>query len=137
MIGALPWFSYRRGYVQEGRRWSKRVLASPAAAGATAERSLALLGTALLAMWQGDLHTAIAQAEERLALVRQLEDDLGIATALMNLGTMLVNVGNGAAAYPLLKEAQALYRNMGHVLHHHDHSSGERGARSRQHHGSA
>ncbi|NTU83673.1 MAG: tetratricopeptide repeat protein, partial [Chloroflexales bacterium] len=36
------------------------------------------------------------------------------AIALMNLGTMLVNVGNGAAAYPLLKEAQALYRNMGH-----------------------
>jgi DNA-binding SARP family transcriptional activator len=90
----------------------ERVLASPAAAGATAERSMALQGSALLALWQGDLRTAISLA--RLALVRQLEDELGIVTALMNLGTMLVNVGKDAAAEALLREAQALCRDMGH-----------------------
>jgi tetratricopeptide (TPR) repeat protein len=40
--------------------------------------------------------------------------DLGIVTALMNLGTMLVNAGKDTAAYPLLGEAQALCQNMGH-----------------------
>jgi tetratricopeptide (TPR) repeat protein len=114
LIGSLLWFWYRRGYVHEGRRWSERVLDSRIAAGASAERALALHGTALLAMWQGDLHTAISLAEERLALVRQLEDELGIVTALMNLGTMLVNVGDDEAAEALLKEAQALCQNMGH-----------------------
>jgi predicted ATPase/DNA-binding SARP family transcriptional activator len=114
LIGNLLWFWYRRGYFHEGRWWSEQVLASPAAADDKG-RALALHGSALLALWQGDLHIAHARAEERLALARRLEDPSALATALMNLGTILVNMGRDEEAYRLLREAQPLCREAGHA----------------------
>lgn len=113
LIENLTWFWYRRGYISEGRTWAERVLASPAAAEGTAGRAVVLQDGALLAMWQGDLNTALDMAEESLAIWRRLENTYGLAVALMNGGTVLINMGDDEAAHPLLKQAQALFKELG------------------------
>jgi predicted ATPase len=109
LVFYLTWFWYRRGYFGEGRGWAERVLASPAAQGDTLGRAMALQSSALLAMWQTDLHIAAARAEESLALWRQIGDEPGLPITLMNGGTVLINMGDDTSAYPVLKEAQALF----------------------------
>jgi predicted ATPase len=110
----LTWFWYRRGYFGEGRTWSERVLASPAAGEGTLGRAMALQGCALLAMWQGDLKTALARVEEGLAIWRQLKDRQGLSISLMNTGIVLVNMGDDERAHMLLEEGQALFKELGH-----------------------
>lgn len=78
-------------------------------------RALALHGSALLALWQGELNIACMRAEERLALARKLEEPTAIATALTNLGTIKVNMGRDAEAYQLLREAQPLCHDAGNA----------------------
>jgi tetratricopeptide (TPR) repeat protein len=113
VIYELVWFWYRRGYFSEGRAWSERLLASPLAEGRTAERAFVLGSAASLALWQGDLHTALVRAEEELAIWQQFEDEPTVALALMRLGVVNLNKGDDAAAQPLLKEAQALFKELG------------------------
>jgi predicted ATPase len=112
LMSNLIWFWYRRGYFSEGCEWSERVLASPVAAESNAARAMALLASGAMAMWQGDLRTALAQTEERLTIVRHEEDELALARTLMFLGVIWCNMGNDRAAYALLKEAQLLFAHL-------------------------
>jgi tetratricopeptide (TPR) repeat protein len=76
---------------------------------------MALLSNAWLALWRGDLHTAFARSQESLALWQQLEDENGLPLGLLALGVVHINMGNDAAAHPLLKEAQELFEKNGNT----------------------
>ena len=60
---ALSWWWYRRGHVQEGRRWLAAALATPLDAPA-AVRNGALLGDALLAYLSGDVPAIWSRTNE-------------------------------------------------------------------------
>jgi predicted ATPase len=113
LIYWLTWFWYRHGYFNEGRTWCERVLASPVVQEATKGRAMALEASALMAMWQGDLHVAVVRGAESLAIWRRLEDRQSLSLGLMNNGVILINMGRDEAAYPLLKEALHLFRESG------------------------
>jgi predicted ATPase len=112
LIAFLTWFWYRRGYFHEGRRWAERVLASPVARQGSLGRAMVLQGCSLLAMWQADLPTAQNRAEECLKLWERLKGDRFLGIALMNSGIVLINMGEDAAAHPILERAQKLFREI-------------------------
>jgi predicted ATPase len=112
LSSSLVWFWYRRGYFNEGRMWSDRILDSPEAQGATINRTLALTASAQMAMWQSDLKIAFARAQEGLAIARTQEDTSMVAFTLLSNGIVLVNMGRDSAAHPLLIQAQALFKEI-------------------------
>ncbi|MBK8023162.1 MAG: tetratricopeptide repeat protein [Chloroflexi bacterium] len=116
VIYELTWYWYRRGYLNEGRTWCERVLNSPLAGESTPHRAWALLSSMVLAIWQGDLNTALARGEAGLELARQLEDSSAVAMGLMNLGVANINRGHDATAYEPLKQAEAMFRTTGNAF---------------------
>lgn len=110
---ALSWYWYRRGFVSEGREWCERVLALHAGEGPSLARATALLSSASMAMWQGDLNGARSHFDESLAIWRRLEEPLGLANTTMIGGVICVNRGEDAEAQRLLAESQQLYREVG------------------------
>jgi predicted ATPase/class 3 adenylate cyclase len=113
LILFLGWFWYRRGYLHEGRVWAERFLATNWASPGTPGRAGALLGSAMLALWEGNAKTAIVEADECVALYQRQEDEQYLPTALLQLGVININMGNDAVAYPLVKEAGSLFQGGG------------------------
>lgn len=113
MLTSLVWFWFRRGYLSEGREWSRRMLTLPAAQGRTQERMLSLFTSAALAMWQGDLKMALSTIDETLDLARWLETPYNLAVTLLFKGTTLVNMGRDIEALPLLQESLELFDELG------------------------
>jgi predicted ATPase/class 3 adenylate cyclase/Tfp pilus assembly protein PilF len=109
----LSWFWYRRGYLHEGRVWTERFLGTDWASPGTEGRGGALLSSAMLALWQGEAKTAIVESEECLGIFQRMEDEQFIPVAMLNLGVIHINMGNDAAAHPLLKEASSLFLEAG------------------------
>lgn len=109
----LSWFWYRRGYYNEGRIWAEQLLASPIAQGPRLSRAMALSSNGMLAIWRGDLPTALTRNQESVALWQHLEDEHGLPLGLLGLGIVHINMGHDAAAHPLLKEAQELFEKIG------------------------
>lgn len=116
LAGGLYRYWYARGHLSEGRKWLEEVLAlSEQSDGAQydAERSVALMGVATLAMRQGDYGRALALHEECLALQRRLDDRRGIAVTLNQLGIVAQEQGNYARAVVLHEESLAQHRTLG------------------------
>ncbi len=113
LIILLSWFWYRRGYLSEGRNWAEKFLAAVKAEQGLPAHAVVLLGSSMVALWQGDAKTAAVEAEECLATFKRLEDERFLPAAMANLGVIYVNMGNDAAAHPLLKEAAALFQETG------------------------
>ncbi len=116
LVGALHWFWYVRGHLNEGRRW----LASALAAAPDAPelpRARALLGAGMLANRQGD-PAAVTFLEESLSLSRQADDDVGTAFALGLLSLQAEDVGEYARAFTLMSEALSIDRATGGTLPH-------------------
>ena len=113
LILFLGWFWYRRGYLHEGRVWAERFLETKWAAPGTAGRAGALLGSAMLALWEGNAKTAIVEAEECVALFQRQEDEQYLPTALLQLGVIDINMGKDTAAHPLIEEAASLFQQAG------------------------
>ena len=113
LILFLSWFWYRRGYLREGRVWAEKFLGSEWATPGTVGRAGALLSSAMLALWQGEAKTAIVEAEECVAIFQREEDEQFLPVAMLNLGVINVNMGNDAAAHPLLEEAGSLFLEAG------------------------
>lgn len=111
--GILTWYCFRRGYLNQGSAWSDRWLALPVAQGNTPERAWTLVSASFMALWRGDLKTAMARSIEGMSLWKQLEDESGVSQALLNQGIIHLNMGNDAAAHPLLQEALALMEAQG------------------------
>lgn len=112
LLVSLNWFWFRRGYLNEGREWSNRILDLPAAKGRSEIRGLALSSSAALAMWQGDLRFALSSIEEAQVIIRWLEQPYQLGVVCLFHGTVLVNMGKDIEALPLLEEAQALFQEL-------------------------
>ena len=113
LMVTLSWFWYRRGYLHEGRVWTERFMVTQWASPGSPGRAGALLGSAMLALWEGNAKTALVEAEECQALFQRQEDELFLPVALLNLGVVNINMGNDAAAHPLLEEATSLFLEAG------------------------
>ena len=92
------------GHYSEGRGWLTRVLGAddqlPAAV-----RARVLLGSATLAVIQGDLENATGACEEAAALCRQAGDPAGLAHALQYLGLVAIFADDLQSAVALLEES--------------------------------
>lgn len=115
LAGALACFWLMRGHLSEGRRWLARALAASEGAAMSA-RARVLHGAAVLADAQGDFDTARALGEESLALWRTLEDRLGTATALNELGSVALHQGDYATARARCEASLAMFSQLGDKL---------------------
>jgi DNA-binding CsgD family transcriptional regulator/tetratricopeptide (TPR) repeat protein len=109
LAAALWTFWFTRGYLSEGRRWLESATSlSSRSAPPTLARAKALNGAGFLAMFQ-DEEAAKALIEESLALYRELGDKEGIASSLVNLGSVAVlGQRDDVPVAALLEEAMRL-----------------------------
>jgi non-specific serine/threonine protein kinase len=117
VMATLTWFWYRRGFFNEGRVWTDRLLASSKEDSLPA-RAAALQMSSRMAMWRGDLHNAVMRASESLTVWQRLEDEQKIPMSLMETGVTLINIGKDSEAHTLLKEAEALFKESGMSYFH-------------------
>lgn len=103
---ALFPFWHSRAYLQEGRLWLERALASANAN--TPTRARALAAASLMAQRLGDYEPAAAWAEASVALSRQLGDQAALAYALNNLSIVLMSQGDNTAAKQVSQESLEL-----------------------------
>ncbi len=116
LVGALSWFWWMRGYLNEGRRWAEELLWQPFGDDhprCTLTRAGALCAAGELAFGQGDLARAAGLFEESLALYRGLEDDAGVAAVLVELGQVARAQGDHDRAAALSEESLDLGRTLG------------------------
>jgi tetratricopeptide (TPR) repeat protein len=73
----------------------------------------ALEMNARMAMWRGDLRTAVTRAKESLIMWQRLEDEQAVPMALMETAVVLINIGQDSEAHRLLREAETLFRESG------------------------
>jgi len=106
----LLWFCYRRGYSNEGRVWTERVLALPSIQADPPSRALALGAGGMLALWVGQQQTGLAQLQEGLAIEQRLENEPMMAPMLLGNGVALINMGRDDEARPFLELSQVLFK---------------------------
>ena len=117
VLATLTWFWYRRGFFNEGRIWTDRLLAASAEEPAPI-RAAALQMSSRMAMWRGDLKNAVTRATESLTVWQRLEDEQKVPMSLMETGVALINIGKDREAHALLKEAEVLFRESGASYFH-------------------
>ncbi|HUF37473.1 MAG TPA: adenylate/guanylate cyclase domain-containing protein [Anaerolineales bacterium] len=108
IINNINWFWFRHGRFQEGRAWSEKVLAKTTTGDISVVRGFALTTSALMAMWEADLHTALGYMEEGLEIFQFLEITEGIANASLGAGVVLINQGRDAEAQTHLENVVRL-----------------------------
>jgi non-specific serine/threonine protein kinase len=113
LAGALGWFWDVRTHWREGRSVLSELLALPGAGELAAARAKALSALGRLAYRQVDLEPARAAYEESIALYRQLDDPLGVASQLRNLGLLAFLLADYERATPLLQQSRMLGRSAG------------------------
>jgi predicted ATPase/DNA-binding SARP family transcriptional activator/DNA-binding CsgD family transcriptional regulator len=111
LSAGLGEFWHMRGYLSEGRRWLEAALARGDAPSVARVRTLAK--ASWIAWEQLDLERGTALGEEGLGLARELGDEEGIATMLMNLGVTAMIQGQAERATTLLEESVPLCRVLG------------------------
>ena len=117
-LGGLLWrFWWMRGYLTEGRQRLDALLGAQRAGSTpparTVVRGRALLGTGLLALWQGSYAGARASLQESLAIGREADDRPCTAYALAFLGRVARDQGDEATARTLGEQGVALCRELG------------------------
>jgi predicted ATPase/DNA-binding CsgD family transcriptional regulator/Tfp pilus assembly protein PilF len=100
-----------RGHAAEGRQWLERALADGPASGPTGARALA--AAALLARRLGDAERAEQLYLESLGIARSLDDQIGVASAINNLGVLALDRGESERAQERYDEALAIFRSIG------------------------
>ena len=98
IISNINWFWFRHGHIHEGRAWSERVLKKTAETDISIVRGFALAASGIMAMWEGDLTTALNYMEAGLEIFRYLEVTEGIANATLGAGVVLINQGRDEEA---------------------------------------
>ncbi len=112
--GFLWRFWWVRARVTEGRDWlSRTLLKTPQH---TLARARALTGAGALAAVQNDHLAARATQEESLAIYIELDDRVGISTALHQLGTIAYDQGDYSTAQSLYEQSLAIKRELGDRL---------------------
>jgi predicted ATPase len=116
IAGDLGWFWYRRGYVQEGRRWLEAALAADAAS-AHPKRSLALVSLAGLYYLEGDLSRATVLAGRGREEAARFDDVITLGRALTYHSYFMAMAGDVEKAAALVAEARELgaVRGAAHV----------------------
>ena len=112
LAATLNWFWECHTHWSEGRRWLETALAASRSFKSSA-RVKALWGCGNLAWMQGDYAKALALCDESLALGRELEDQPGIARALMWRGLVAMRQEDFEAATALFEESLELSRKLG------------------------
>jgi predicted ATPase len=105
-------FLMGRGYLSEGRTWLEEALSGLGGL-LPGERTKALFGAAILAIWQGEYEHGRRFAEESLALARGLGDAPSVARALDALALAAKEQGHYAQAASLFEECRELSREIG------------------------
>jgi len=116
LCAALQRFWWIRGHFSEGREWCMRVLGITGDVERTRERAEVLNVAGLLASEEGDYSVAGALHEENLAISRELEDQMGIATSLNALGLVAMYQGHLTSARERYQESLEILRETGHRL---------------------
>ena len=111
LVAALMRFWLMRGYYAEARAWSERVLAANTGV-STVAQARALRGVAHLLWMQGNYPRARHASEDSVRLSRDLEDTLGIAFGLGNLGLHAYLEGAFEQAAEHLEEGLRLARDL-------------------------
>jgi predicted ATPase/DNA-binding XRE family transcriptional regulator len=116
LVGALSWFWWMGGYLEEGRRWAEGLLFceqfDASRADCDSARAGALWAAGELAFVQGELAPAAEHFEESLALYRRLGDDAGIVAVLAELGQVARSQGDRDRARALSEEGLELARRL-------------------------
>ncbi len=113
-MGANLWrFWQLRGTLAEGRAVLEELLARGDAAGETAARAHALSALGGLAYWQSDMDAAGRAYDAGLAIERSLDDPVGLAEALYNVGYVRSVAGKHTAARALYEEALEISTRIG------------------------
>jgi len=111
LAAALAPFWEFRGHIAEGRRRVEEMLA--AFQGSPRVRARALNAAGFLGLRGGEPWKALALYQESLALRRDLNDLLGMAVSLSNIGSAHVELGRYEQAEPAYAEALEFYRALG------------------------
>jgi tetratricopeptide (TPR) repeat protein len=118
LVWSLEWFWYRRGYLSEGRLWTKQVLASPVLEKDSKPHAMALATSGFLAVWQGEQEIGLVQILKSLGILQRLEDEEMMPFLLMGNAVAFINMGRDGAAQSLLKEALVLFEEQGQPYFH-------------------
>ncbi len=111
-LAARLWpFWWVRGYLNEGRAYLQEALAAASDA-STSSYALALEGAGNLAYHLGDYPAAAAQLDQGLALMRDLNDEKGIARVLVSSGGLSFGLQKAAKAQAQFQEALLLFRRL-------------------------
>ncbi len=116
LAGALGWFWYLRGHVQEGHDWLRRALARAEEWQEPVDPAIlvrALRAAGKLAWERAEYTHASTLLEQALAVARDNADQENIAHALLNLGVVEEKQGHDERAAALYEEALALFRRIG------------------------
>jgi predicted ATPase len=110
LAGAMWWFWYTHGHLDEGRHWLGRVLALPSPAAA---RVKPLQASAHLAWWQGDFAHTVEACEEVLAHPDERDERWGRAWSTMGLATIAtVTQDDLDPALALAEESVSTFREL-------------------------
>jgi predicted ATPase/transcriptional regulator with XRE-family HTH domain len=114
LVTGLGEFWFMRGYYAEGRQWLATALARTP--GETLDRAKALLALGQLTHHQGDYPTAQAQLDQSLHLFQGLDDQPGIARALLQRGWLAYDQHNVQHALACFRESLQRFRHQGEEL---------------------
>ena len=112
----LVWFWYRRGYFNEGRLWSGRLLTAPELKTSGAPRALALQANGLMSIWQGEQELALSHFKESQTIWHELNNEQWQATITLGNGIALINMGRDTEAKPMLQESRQLFKEQNHAF---------------------
>jgi predicted ATPase/DNA-binding XRE family transcriptional regulator len=113
LAGALAFFWYYRGHINEGRHWLDQALQVPVDAGSARPRAWALTAGGMLASVAGETDRAVALLTESFAWWAQTGDDYGQAMASSFLGGVYVSQGQYDEAAPLFAANEPVFRDAG------------------------
>jgi predicted ATPase/transcriptional regulator with XRE-family HTH domain len=113
LAGALAWFWYIRGPLGEGRSWLERAIASHGAGGSPGVRTRAMVGSGLLAHFQGDDESARTWLEASLAEPAANPDPWLLAFARLLLGMVAEDHGDYSLAERRFSDALTRFQAAG------------------------
>jgi DNA-binding CsgD family transcriptional regulator/tetratricopeptide (TPR) repeat protein len=113
VAGALGLFWTLPSYIREGRAWLEMAIALPNAGHVPTSLAKALNAIGVVAQWQNDYAGGRRALTRALAIRHGLDDELGVAEVLGNLGNVALDTGNFDQAESLLVKSLPLYESNG------------------------